>query len=167
MKTITLTQPWASLVAIGAKRIETRSWRTSYTGPLAIHAAKAFPDVAKSLCEINPFLRSLGWPEPPTPLTQEWLDDNGSRIKALPLGCVVATCRLITCIPTIICKRNGPIPVGGMPHESDRFFMTEQERTLGNYTPGRWAWILDDIQPLAEPIPAKGALSLWNWEPSK
>ena len=28
MKALTLTQPWATLVAIGAKRIETRSWAT-------------------------------------------------------------------------------------------------------------------------------------------
>ena len=43
MKALTLTQPWASLVAIGAKRIETRSWSTPYRGLLAIHAAKGFP----------------------------------------------------------------------------------------------------------------------------
>ena len=30
MKALTLTQPWATLVAIGAKRIETRIWRTDY-----------------------------------------------------------------------------------------------------------------------------------------
>jgi activating signal cointegrator 1 len=47
MKAITLTQPWATLVAIGAKRIETRSWPTNYRGPLAIHAAKGFPKWAK------------------------------------------------------------------------------------------------------------------------
>jgi hypothetical protein len=38
MKGLTLTQPWATLVAIGAKRIETRSWPTRYRGLLAIHA---------------------------------------------------------------------------------------------------------------------------------
>lgn len=38
MKAITLMQPWATLVAIGAKRLETRSWSTNYRGPLAIHA---------------------------------------------------------------------------------------------------------------------------------
>jgi hypothetical protein len=43
MKALTLTQPWATLVAIGAKTIETRSWPTSYRGPLAIHAAKGYP----------------------------------------------------------------------------------------------------------------------------
>ena len=39
VKVLTLTQPWATLVAIGAKKIETRSWSASYRGPLAIHAA--------------------------------------------------------------------------------------------------------------------------------
>ena len=40
MKAISLHQPWASAVAIGIKTHETRSWRTNYLGPLAIHAAK-------------------------------------------------------------------------------------------------------------------------------
>lgn len=39
MKAITLWQPWASLVATGAKIIETRSWGTRHRGPIAIHAA--------------------------------------------------------------------------------------------------------------------------------
>lgn len=43
MKALTLTQPWASLVALGEKRIETRSWGTSYRGELAIHAAASIP----------------------------------------------------------------------------------------------------------------------------
>ena len=35
MKAISLWQPWASAVALGSKRVETRSWSTSYRGPLA------------------------------------------------------------------------------------------------------------------------------------
>ena len=31
--------PRAMLIALGAKRVETRSWSTSYRGPLAIHAS--------------------------------------------------------------------------------------------------------------------------------
>jgi hypothetical protein len=38
-----LTEPWASLVALGEKRTETRSRHTPYRGPLAIHAAKSLP----------------------------------------------------------------------------------------------------------------------------
>lgn len=40
MKVISLWQPWASLIAIGAKKYETRSWYTPYRGPLLIHAAQ-------------------------------------------------------------------------------------------------------------------------------
>lgn len=43
MKALTLWQPWASLVALGHKRIETRCWETKYRGTLAIHAAAALP----------------------------------------------------------------------------------------------------------------------------
>ena len=39
MKALTVQQPWASLIASGAKCVETRTWRTPYRGPLAIHAA--------------------------------------------------------------------------------------------------------------------------------
>jgi hypothetical protein len=38
MKAITIIQPWATLIALGEKKFETRSWTTKYRGPLAIHA---------------------------------------------------------------------------------------------------------------------------------
>ena len=40
MKTITLKQPWASLVASGLKKYEFRSWKTNYRGDILIHAGK-------------------------------------------------------------------------------------------------------------------------------
>ena len=39
MKVISVLQPWASLIVMGAKKIETRSWQTKYTGELLIHAS--------------------------------------------------------------------------------------------------------------------------------
>jgi len=38
MKALTISQPWASLIASGEKFVENRTWRTNYRGPLAIHA---------------------------------------------------------------------------------------------------------------------------------
>lgn len=134
MKALTLTQPWASLIAISAKKIETRSWSTSYRGPLAIHAAKGFPRDAQD------FSRCI-------------------RLGVLfgphyeyPRGMVVATCRLVACVRTedLLSKS---------PYTPD---MTDQEQMFGNYDPGRWGWMLADIKP-CDPIPAKGALSLWEW----
>jgi hypothetical protein len=40
MKAISLWQPWASAIALGWKKNETRHWSTDYRGPLLIHAAK-------------------------------------------------------------------------------------------------------------------------------
>jgi activating signal cointegrator 1 len=39
-KCLSLWQPWASLIAYGFKRKETRSWHTTHKGELLIHAAK-------------------------------------------------------------------------------------------------------------------------------
>src|SRR5437868_804524 len=40
VKALSLWQRWASAMALGWKRIETRHWSLSYRGLLAIHAAK-------------------------------------------------------------------------------------------------------------------------------
>ena len=41
MKTLTVRQPWASLIVAGQKTVENRSRPTAYRGPLAIHAGKS------------------------------------------------------------------------------------------------------------------------------
>lgn len=131
MKALTITQPWATLVAIGAKRIETRSWRTAYRGPLAIHAAMGWPTKARAISLTSPFIESL---------------NRAGYLPDIPLGVVVATCRLANVLPTEVVEP-----------------LSELERKFGDYSPGRFAWILEDIEPLPEPIPTKGALSLWEW----
>ena len=40
MKVITLIQPWATLIMLQEKKIETRSWSTNIRGEIAIHAGK-------------------------------------------------------------------------------------------------------------------------------
>ena len=40
MKAISIKEPFASLIASGVKKIETRSWKTNYRGELFIHASK-------------------------------------------------------------------------------------------------------------------------------
>ena len=39
MKALSIIQPWASLIAVGIKDIENRTWRTSYRGEFLIHAS--------------------------------------------------------------------------------------------------------------------------------
>lgn len=145
MKALTLTQPWATLVAIGVKRIETRSWRTPYRGPLAIHAAKGFPKWARETCEESAFAIELG-------------------PAILPVAAIIATCRLVSCLPTRELQTDQLIQMDPRAACND-VLLDERERLFGDYSLGRWAWILADVHALAKPIPAKGALGLWEWEP--
>jgi len=41
------------------------------------------------------------------------------------------------------------------------------ERMYGDYSPGRWGWILCDPEPLPDDkiVPCKGSLGLWTWHP--
>jgi len=42
MKALSIRQPWAWAIVAGHKKFENRSWKTSYRGPLIIHAGKQF-----------------------------------------------------------------------------------------------------------------------------
>jgi activating signal cointegrator 1 len=141
VKTLSLTQPWASLIIVGAKKVETRSWRTSYTGPLAIHASKGFPVWARETLLHDPdfyeALRGHG--------THETLD--GIITDRLPLGAVIGYVNLMGCRRTEDVWRQLP----------------EEETKFGDYSPGRFAWFLSNPVARSRPITAKGSLGLWEW----
>jgi hypothetical protein len=44
MRAISLWQPWATAIAVGIKKIETRHWDAKFYGPIAIHAAKKYDE---------------------------------------------------------------------------------------------------------------------------
>lgn len=99
MKAITLWQPHASLVAVRAKKIETRSWPTKYRGPLAIHAAQKWNDELSSMLSLWEFQTGLS-PLVGMPLDfskQTW---SGVKEEHLPRGAVIAICNMVDCIPT-------------------------------------------------------------------
>lgn len=158
MKVLTLTQPYATLVAIGAKRIETRNWHTRYRGPLAIHAAQGLGPVGglrgfSEICTSSPFwevLNSAGY--------------CGHHPRQPERGAIVAVCELHTCVSTIALATmksyNELLPNGS----ARTWRLTDQERAFGDYSPNRYAWLLWDIRVLPEPIPAKGALGLWDYD---
>ncbi|MFE4712623.1 MULTISPECIES: ASCH domain-containing protein [unclassified Paenibacillus] len=82
MKAITIIQPWATLIAIGEKRFETRSWATKKRGPLAIHAGKK---IDKDACQESEISSAL--------------ERHGYTADNLPTGAVVATCNLANVYP--------------------------------------------------------------------
>ena len=46
MRALSIRQPWAYLIAIGAKDVENRSWLTRFRGRIYIHASKRFDNYA-------------------------------------------------------------------------------------------------------------------------
>ncbi len=153
MKAITLTQPWAQLVALGAKRIETRSWSTKYRGPLAIHAAKGFPKDAQFLCFQRHFRDQL---TNYVKLNESYFGDH-----KFPLGVVVATCELVDVVQ--IDTRYTATTTKFIVRHGLPWSLGAQERAFGDYSIYRYMWLLDQIEMLPEPIPARGLQRLWEW----
>lgn len=163
MKALSLTQPWASLIAIGAKCVETRSWASSYRGPIAIHAAKGFPADCRDLCWDEPFRHVLsGAGLVDFGAYSDLESDSCERFDGLPRGAIVAVGSLAYVFLTgdtlnyrhVSRTMRGP---NGLTYE-----MTPQEIAFGNYAPGRYGWVLKNVRPLREPVPCRGALGLWN-----
>lgn len=151
MKTLTILQPWASLIQIGAKRIETRSWTSTYRGPLAIHAGKGGATDGPNLVWAEPF--------------KSVLNAAGYKFfREMPRGALIATCQLVSVIPVYKITDRGFHQWTGPDGRDYRFDLTDQERAFGDYTFGRYAWLLADVQELPSPVPARGALGLWECE---
>jgi hypothetical protein len=172
VKFLTIRQPWASLIAVGAKTIETRPFSTKYRGPLAIHAGATRP--------ANFEHHNVNDDTPPwvdlVAMSSCWLwtehDDfyhGGLYRWCGPLGAVVAVCDLVDVVPilSVVDSEDHPGPWltvsdrglclwRGGEHVAER--MTAQ-LPFGDFTPGRYAWLLDNVRPI-EPVPMKGAQGL-------
>lgn len=133
MKALSLWQPWASLVALGAKKFETRSWATPYRGPLLIHAAKHWTKELVELSGDHTFFKHLC--------------KVNNRVSQLPKGTYLALVDLVEIFPVEVAKSTGLI--------------SHEEYHFGDYSAGRFAWKLENVRKF-EPIPARGYQGLWN-----
>jgi activating signal cointegrator 1 len=147
VRAISLWQPWASAVAVGSKRFETRSWpfpKNLEGEVIAIHASKRWQrderEWAEDLQELG---FNLGFEAGSTP----------------PLGAIVATARLARCFPT---EHLYPSDFAPFADWSDP---KQVEYQLGNYAPGRVAWKFSEVRRLDVPIPCIGRQGFWNLEP--
>lgn len=136
MKALTLWQPWASLVACGAKRYETRGWSTKYRGPLLICAAKRPMDEwTRQLFASAPFRRAL------------------EREYPMQFGVALCVANLTACLPT----------------ESAAFLdeVSEDDLLFGNFTDGRFAWRLENVQRFPTPFAIRGRQGLFDLMPDE
>ncbi|GMQ64360.1 ASCH domain-containing protein [Vallitalea maricola] len=138
-KAITIIQPWATLIAVAAKKIETRSWKTNYRGEIYIHAGKKLD---RDFCYQD--------------ISKKVLNMNGYNTENLPTGVIIAKANLVDCAKVVASKEGSAILEGDRQYTVGNY-----EFYFGNYEVGRYGWILQDIESI-NPIPAKGQLSIWN-----
>lgn len=126
VRILTVRQPWATAIAEGLKRFETRTKPTKWRGWVFIHAAKAMTREQHQLAF-----------------------NMGPRESELPRGRVVAIANLRASWRTV------DIDLANFGKG-----ISADERALGDYTAGRYAWQLDDVHAFDGP-PLVGKLGLW------
>jgi hypothetical protein len=145
MKAITIWQPYASLIALGLKRFETRGWGTSYRGPLVIHAAKKWDEDRAYDCER--VVELLG----DQTFTPASFNDEQNRLFYTPtnetLGKALGVVQLVEC---------RQMDDGGSYFENE----------VGSFGEGRFGWECDRPRIFETPIAAQGKQGLWIPEAS-
>lgn len=72
------------------------------------------------------------------------------------MGCILGTVEIVDCIPLDRIAERGYL-----------YLATEKERRLGDWSPGRYGFVLRNPILFDHPIAAKGKQGWWNWEPPK
>ncbi len=184
MRVLSLHQPYASLVALNIKTIETRGRaapKALIGQRIAIHAAKRWPVKGEypGECAVDLTGDLMYWL--PEPFTEEQavaagLPPDGDLIGfPLPLGYILATALLADCVPirgstgwalsmlppTVLMSDDAPLVMAPDGRS------IEDQRPYGDFRHGRWAYLFEDVEPLAVPEPFRGGQG-WSksWSPT-
>lgn len=187
MRALTIRNPYAALVAHGYKGVETRP--APPAGDMCPPGARPLPGARLNrgdLLLIHAGVAKDGpgraWRPLLDPLHPALLRDD---VQPLPLGAVIASARLTDVVPIVgqdgdLTEHEPPCiehrPRGAMNAGLWRWPAWEDtdpdddvgdavdisdELDYGDWTPGRWAWLLSDVHRLAEPVPCKGRQGVW------
>lgn len=161
MKAISLWQPWATLIAAGIKPFETRSWappRSLIGQTIAIHAARKVDKDAAALAEelvygqrghdIADHIEAISSED--HVLDHRYIAAFGHAV--LPVGVVVCTARLDAAFRM---GPNGTVTERITSRPMPECF-TPRIDDYGDFSPGRWVWLLKDVHPFNPPLPAVG-----------
>jgi hypothetical protein len=145
MKTISVWQPWSSLLVNGAKRIETRGWELRHRGTMLIHAAKTWNSAIDDMCRREPFtslFRRHGW--------RSLVPTGRGKLRhpdGLPFGAIVGRVEVVDCVPVA---------------KLDLSKFGEHEAALGDYSAGRFGIICERPVQFETPIPWTGKQGLFD-----
>lgn len=157
MKALTIWQPWASLIMVGAKPYEFRPKSfLRYINAPAIGERVIIHSGARPIkpAEVEDLLSRLGDKENSTALesaiARQVLErcKAAAKCQALPLGCGLGTAVLGT-------PRNASKLFGGAIADSGRQAADEEAYN--------WVWPLTLIEPFDAPVPMRGSQGFWKW----
>jgi len=150
MKALTIHEPYASLIIMGIKKLETRGHKTNVRGEIAIHAGKKPMDAeGKALAE------------------KYGIEPQYGKVLGVAYLCA---CGLVK--DDVKCGISWEIRQSMPNEESDyekfaRVYDSMdlmEEPNFGDLSEGRYLWALEVVEKFDEPIPAKGMQRWWNWE---
>lgn len=159
MNALTIREPYASLLMIGAKKIETRSWPApagAIGQTIAIHAAKGLTWEELRLIEIPEFRRAfIGYEDTIFEPGDAWRMAAPTIAFQRTRGKVIATATLSAVL------KFTPFNVSRIIAQNCE---SVDELRFGDFSPGRYGWVLTNVRRLATPVPARGQQGLWQWE---
>ena len=169
---ITICEPWAWLIASDftnrgrcVKPVENRTWPTSFTGPVAIHASSSWRDaldeeLLQDICDMHPEIaeRMLAHSH----LEGRSTDDRAGFNMPYHVGCIVGTVEVLACLPfdpsiddfRDVCEAAGYAA-----------WYDAHEIPPENFASGPYCFLLANPRQFTQPIPAKGALNFWHLKP--
>ena len=148
---ITLHQPWASLIALGLKTVETRSW----PAPARLMGQRIAVHAGKRLVR-----------QPGERIERELLAQWGENWRGIiPIGAVVATATLagMAQVEYMDLLSGHAMHVIGTETGFAGGAARIRIDPWGDFRPGRWLWFLDDVEALPQAVPVVGRQSLWRW----
>lgn len=169
MKAITVKQPWASLICDGIKDVENRTWKTKFRGRVLIHASSQYD---KRHRDMSLLFTSEQWKYMYEKKGNFLL--NRCLFLSFPLSQIIGSVEIVDCVinhDSIWAEKSVLIE---KPKKSD--FLIDgnfvQMDWIGyNMALSKWKmkkpvcnWVLSNPILFDKPIPAKGKLSLWDYE---
>jgi len=151
MKAISILQPWASLIVLGHKQIETRSWNTKYRGKILIHASQSKKIADKLIWEF-PFNKVL---------TESFNHVREPDINDLPFGAIIGSANLVDCFNTNDYRNARQEHISAYLGGDG---ISKMEECFGDFSKNRFGWLLSDPVLFEKPIPAKGKLGIWEFD---
>jgi hypothetical protein len=154
MRAITVTQPWAGLIAAGVKLVENRPRpivkREDFGLPFAIHASRVIDEsVYASIYEIAPELRD-GYFAEETPLDTRWYKLSRITSAVIAVATIDRVVHSPSCThPSLSWCDECLALIDDLGFQHRWFF-------------GPIGYVLRDVRALATPVPCRGWQGFWT-----